>query len=210
MNPYVQPFVSLVDCLADFLGKHAEVVLHDLSDLEHSIIKIRNSHVSGRKVGDPITDLVIRQLQMRNGQKYKSNYLGLSRDGKSLKCASYFIRGANETVVGVLCVNLEIDHYLQAKEYLDSIFLGAEENNHHVKENLGQSIDEMMNASIEKALAKLTNKSRLSRDDKMRVIEEINREGVFLLKGAVATVAKHLKLSEPSVYRYLSQIPKAK
>ena len=206
MNPFIQPFVSLVDCLADFLGDNAEIALHDLSNIEHSIVKIRNNHVSGRKVGDPATDLVMRQLQKsRSGASdYACNYFGSSRDGKTLRCASYFIRDGDARTVGVLCINLEIDQYLAARKFLDQFFAGPERAAVPIRENLGQSVDEMIESSLRAALKKRKSKtSRLSQEDKISVIKHIDRDGIFLIKGAVAKVAKRLRISEPSVYRYL-------
>lgn len=47
--PLLRAFFPVVDCLADLFGPDCEVVLHDVSRPEDSIIKIRNGHVTGRK-----------------------------------------------------------------------------------------------------------------------------------------------------------------
>ena len=57
MNELLKPYMPLVDFLADYLGSNAEVLLHDLTNLEHSIVKIRNGHISGRKEGTPVQTL---------------------------------------------------------------------------------------------------------------------------------------------------------
>ena len=41
MNAALQPYIPMVDFLADYFGDYAEVVLHDLTSLEQSIIKKR-------------------------------------------------------------------------------------------------------------------------------------------------------------------------
>ena len=51
MNPYLQSFLPMVDFLAEVLGKDAEIVLHDVLDIDKSIVAIANSHISGRAVG---------------------------------------------------------------------------------------------------------------------------------------------------------------
>lgn len=43
---YVREFIPFVDFLADILGPSSEVVLNDLLDLNHSVVAIRNSHIS--------------------------------------------------------------------------------------------------------------------------------------------------------------------
>ncbi|RKO19478.1 hypothetical protein D7Z96_20445 [Pseudarthrobacter phenanthrenivorans] len=43
-------------------------------------------------------------------------------------------------------------------------------------------------------------------DEKIAAVRELERAGVFLLKGAVAQVAEDLHVSEPTVYRYVKQV----
>ena len=47
---------AVVDCIAESFGGNCEVVLHSLEDLAHTVVKIANNHVTGRKVGSPMTD----------------------------------------------------------------------------------------------------------------------------------------------------------
>ena len=47
---------------------------------------------------------------------------------------------------------------------------------------------------------------RLTQNEKLEIMELLNRKGVFLLKGSVSYVAKELHSSEASIYRYLGKI----
>ena len=47
---------------------------------------------------------------------------------------------------------------------------------------------------------------RLTQDEKMEIMDILNRKGVFLLKGSVSYVAKELHSSEASIYRYLGKL----
>ncbi len=58
-NNYIKHLLPLVDAIAGTFGKNCEVVLHDLRKPHQSIIKIANGHITNRKVGDPLTDLVL-------------------------------------------------------------------------------------------------------------------------------------------------------
>jgi len=46
VNKYIEPFLPLVDALAETFGKNCEVVLHDFSKPDQSIIKIANGHLT--------------------------------------------------------------------------------------------------------------------------------------------------------------------
>ncbi len=43
MNPLLKPFFPLVDFLADVFGEDVEVVLHDVLDINKSVVAIRNN-----------------------------------------------------------------------------------------------------------------------------------------------------------------------
>ena len=47
---------------------------------------------------------------------------------------------------------------------------------------------------------------RLTQDEKMEIMDILNRKGVFLLKGSVSHVAQALHSSEASIYRYLGKL----
>ena len=215
-NPYVEPYINLVDFFADFLGKNAEVVLHDFSDLEHSVVKIRNGYISGRKKGDPSTDFAMRAIkEAEPGTHYRCNYHGITKEGKQLKSATYYIRNRNNEIVGMLCVNLEVEHYLSARRYLDGFFMIDKDREAKdfrsspdtVNENFGKSIPELIEASLKKAIGIYNCEvNRLSYSEKEKIIEQVNAEGIFLLKGAVSKAALMLNISEPTVYRYLGKI----
>lgn len=45
---------------------------------------------------------------------------------------------------------------------------------------------------------------RLNKQERMEIVSLLNKQGVFLLKGAVSNVARQLHCSEPTLYRYLA------
>ena len=47
---------------------------------------------------------------------------------------------------------------------------------------------------------------RLTQDEKMEIMDALNRKGVFLLKGSVSHVAREPHSSEASIYRYLGKL----
>ncbi|MEZ9504701.1 transcriptional regulator [Vibrio sp. 10N.286.51.B11] len=212
-NKYLQPYEVIVDFIADFHGKDTEVVLHNLDDFEKSIYKIRNGHISGRKVGDPITDLVVKALKINDSTiPFQTNYSAKTPDGKQLKCATFYIRNEAQEIVGALCINSMIDGLLELQSKIDTIVNGMIGNqiNHtsdNVDEHLGVTIPEMVDNKITNIIANLNMPtSSLTSDDKINIITELNNDGVFLLKGTIVKVAKMLHMSEPTVYKYLQKI----
>ncbi|MDR2114595.1 MAG: PAS domain-containing protein, partial [Bifidobacteriaceae bacterium] len=108
-NPLFEPYLKLMDFLEHVLGPTHEIVLHDLSKPAHSIIAIRNGHVSGRQVGGPTTDLALRIVRSEENSDRDCllNYTSRSLKGEHLRSSTYLIRDEHRRVRGMLCVNID-------------------------------------------------------------------------------------------------------
>ena len=60
--PLLAGYINVVKGLGTILGRDCEVLLHDVSHPESSIIACENGHVSGRAVGSPMTDFGLIML----------------------------------------------------------------------------------------------------------------------------------------------------
>ncbi|MBR2604858.1 MAG: PAS domain-containing protein, partial [Clostridia bacterium] len=58
IKPVLRPYVAVADMLAKTFGQECEVVLHDLSIPERSVVYVANNSVTGRKVGQSFDQLV--------------------------------------------------------------------------------------------------------------------------------------------------------
>lgn len=212
MNRYVEKYVSIMDFLSEVLGENTEIALHDFSNLEKSIVKINNGHISGRSVGESATDFVVRTLNDIQKDDFKCNYFGISKEGKTLKCSSFYIKNDEKNIVGMLCINIQIDNYIEARKYLDSFFIFGMDINENIPktnifENFGYSVYEITEKIIDDILSKFKfDVNKLSYSDKELIIEKASQNGIFLIKGSVGIVADKLNMSEPTVYRYLNKI----
>lgn len=55
MTDLLYSYTTTVKFLGSVLGPDYEVVLQDLSNINHSVIAIENGHISGRTIGSPLT-----------------------------------------------------------------------------------------------------------------------------------------------------------
>ena len=213
MNKALNKYINLVDFLADFLGEDAEIVLHDVADLENSIVAIRNNHISGRQVGGPATDLVLEILKQKTYLQcpYLANYKGKSKTGKLLKSATYFIKGDDAKVIGLLCINMDIEKLAMVKNYMDKLMCFNEVSEESsISETFSHSAQELTFESIYSVVNAVgIPPERMEQDEKIRVVEALNEKGVFLIKGAVSEAAAALKVSEPTIYRYLGKVKRS-
>jgi predicted transcriptional regulator YheO len=185
---------TLLDCIADLLGPRAEVVLHDVSHPDRSIVAIRNGHVTGRKLGAPLTDLGF--LMLREAKKRKDSlgvYYSKTETGKQLKCNALVLRDEAGDVEGVLCINLDITGNQVAREERST-----------PAEHYHTRVEEVISSLIEAASRKAGVDSRnLSSQEKISIVSSLNEQGVFLARGAVKQVSARLGIASPTLYKYI-------
>jgi predicted transcriptional regulator YheO len=209
----LEKYVPLVGFLGDLFGSSVEVVLHNLEDLSHSIIAIANGHLSGRKRGGPATNLVLQVIKEKKylDDDFTGRYKAISKDGKIFNSSTLFIKNRENKLIGCLCINQDLTNILSMQNYLRSI-LGEiqQQEDQTIKtptENLNLSLDEITQNSILNVLLSYHKPiSHLTGDDKADIIKDLYSQGIFLFKGAVRKVARALKSSEASIYRYLQKI----
>lgn len=204
----------LVEFLGNTLGKNYEVVLHDINSLDHSVIAIANGELTGRKVGAPATNLILRVLQDKSAYTGTSitNYRSTIKGDHQCRSSNYLIRDENDEIIGILCINFNLDFYLQAEQELQQILHLQESdsstsNSARIQESIQPSIEEVLTHMIDTVIAK-TNipPTRLSTDEKIDIIRQLNKDGLFLIKGGLSSLAKRLNISDPTLYRYLNKI----
>ncbi|MGB0404690.1 MAG: helix-turn-helix domain-containing protein, partial [Fusobacterium sp.] len=70
-------------------------------------------------------------------------------------------------------------------------------------------VKEMINASLSSYLTKNGyDWQRLNKEEKLNVIKKLNSKGIFNLRGGISEVSESLKISEPTIYRYLNIVKK--
>ena len=107
----IEFYKRLAHGLALQFGPNCEVVVHDLEteDVDHSIVVIENGHVSGRKLGDGPSHIVLESMHEGTADVHdREPYLTKTADGKLLKSSTIFIRNDEGKPVGILGINFDI------------------------------------------------------------------------------------------------------
>lgn len=206
----------MVDFLAEVMGKSVEVVLHDVTDAESSIVYIRNGELSGRKPGDGTTDAALRLIKTgtSDSQPFVANYAGKALEDKRFRCATYFLKDSQGKLIGLLCVNVLTSGIEDAIKMLGTFLCGS-----HCSDTLQVQhvpvMEENLLGDPEDTIRRITRgvlegfdvpAERLSRAERLEVLRAVHQEGVFLMKGAVPIVAEELVVSVPTLYKDLKEI----
>lgn len=211
-------YTALVKFLGAALGPDYEIVLHDINGKDQSVAAIANGRISGRNVGAPLTDKALRFIADKTyqDQDFLCNYTGRSKDERTLRASTMFIKDDGGRLIGMLCINFDPSRYQKASQDIlklcgldGEIFL--EDNHLHPAgelENFSDSISEVTDTVLKRYLKDGIPPERLTQEEKMAIVKQLEERGIFLLKGAVNEVATRLHCSAASIYRYLGKINK--
>lgn len=206
-------YFPIADYIAAINGKTCEVLIHDLSDLNHSICYIVNGHITNRSIGGTITNYALELLQKPEykGRDSVTNYTGTTKDGKKiLRSSTYFIRDDQGEDIGMLCVNIDITELLRVQESVKDLLMinqGEQTQIAEGTERFNVSVDEIVREIIDSVVLESGLKLVDSTNAQKRaLIAEMEAKGVFKFKGAVNIVANTLEVSNQTIYRYLQHM----
>ena len=119
MDARLEPYRVVVSFLGEALGPDYEVVLHDLTSEDGTIVAIVNNHISGRTEGAPLSNMALRFIQERMYEKqdYLAGYQGASQAKGRLRSSTMFIKD-NGQLIGMLCINFDAGKYSRIAQEL--------------------------------------------------------------------------------------------
>lgn len=219
-----QALIDFVHFLGEVFGRNVEVVLHIIEPDDAYVAAIVNGHVTGRDETAPLTGLALQFIRDRVYERQDAvlNYKGVSKGSDTIQSSTYFIKSPEGELEAMLCFNIDVSPYLDlSRRVLEAGNVGAQflapsgeegggkaghvhgqglQLTEYFSDTLRDVVHSVIPAEVLESDAQVKPKQRAE------AIAKLYDRGLFEIKGAVAQVAEILKMSEPSVYRYLKQV----
>ena len=201
-------YKRLAHALALQFGSGCEVVVHDLeaADPSHSIVAIENGHVTGRKLGDGPSHVVLEALHAGEERlEDRLAYLTKTADGKILKSSTVFIRDDHGRTVGIFAVNYDIT-ILRAMGDTIAEVVGTGPSAPREPEPIVRSVADLLDDLIEQSVQLVgTPVALMTKEEKVRAIRYLNDTGAFLITKSGPKVCKYFGISKYTLYNYLDE-----
>ena len=203
----LQFLFQLAKGIASQFGPNCEVVVHDLdsNDPESSIVAIENGQVTGRKVGDGPSHVVLETLR-GDREKLQDHlcYLTKTKDGKILKSTTIYIRNDDGTPIGIFGINYDITLMLAMENMLRQFT--ATEKESREPEAISRNVSDLLDELIEQSV-KLVGKpvALMHKEDKVKAIQFLNETGAFLITKSGDKVCKYFGISKYTLYSYIDE-----
>lgn len=194
-------YKAIADAIATLFFPHAEVVIHDLGSQRVAYIA---NNLSKREIGDDsaLEDMLEDGAEARNIGPYEK----LNWDGQKIRSMSTLLRDAKGKPLAVLCINLNITLFEQAKAALD-LFLSSSkvipQPDALFRDDWQERINTFLHGWLRQRQLALNT---LTRDHKRELVLALHAEGAFKGKSAANYVANVLNMGRATVYKHLKEL----
>ncbi|MFI9646337.1 transcriptional regulator [Streptomyces sp. NPDC052040] len=194
----------VIDGIAATFGSCCEVVVHDFRRPERSIVALAGS-VTGRGPGGSMSEIGMQLLARGDQARDRLNYVTRTGDGTMVKSSTMVLRDSRGTAFGALCVNLDITALHQAHALVGELAGAAPSPAAVPVTTFGDDIGAVLDAIVDERLLRPHKPwHRLGREERLAFFRDLDRRGVFAVRGAVRQVADRIGISRASAYTYLS------
>ena len=208
----------LTELLSTVVGPNVEVVLHDLTKPEASIVAIANGYISGRSVGDSILSgprqdkgFVSAKLKLTaRGQPFHSiidDYNTVTAAGQHLHSTTALYRDSEGEPFAALCINVDLTIVQMAHAWLERMLNRKREQQAPRQPNESPQVDELIEEIISDAVNKFGKPvPMMNKDEKIHAVEAMLERGLFMVRGGVERAATALHVTRFTVYNYLEAL----
>ncbi|MGW9346048.1 helix-turn-helix transcriptional regulator, partial [Streptomyces albidoflavus] len=183
-------FSRLVEPIGRALPTSSEVVLHDLSLLPNSIVAVFGD-VTGRRNGDPATDLLLQQA-MTGFAEHDLGYETVLSDGRRMRSSTMIIRDVANNPVAALCINTDISAWMAIKQIADVMVsvAGVKQGDPPIalppagesKETFVRDVDELASYLIHQSISAIGMPvTEMKKEHKLQVVASVKARGLFML-----------------------------
>ena len=207
----LESLIMIAHGIARHFGNDCEVCIHDLqaNDLEHTICYIINGHVSGRKIGDGASKIVLETLEALKKGDNVSDHLGYrthTSDGRILKSSTIFLKDESGKYRFILGINHDMTNFINAQSALSNVVENIETRSEDICGHIPLSVNDLLDDLIEQS-GKLVGKTPalMTKDEKVKAIKFLQDAGAFLITRSGDKISQFFGISKFTLYSYIDQ-----
>ncbi len=205
---------QFMNLLEQHFGPNCEIILHDFSkEYDHTIVDIRNGHVTGRSIGGCATNIGLEIMKGTMEAKDTFNYVTYAPNGKLLRSSSIYFKNSEGKLLGSICVNLDITETVQLEKFLSGYnrFPAEEDTEKNSQEFFVENVHDLLDELIRQELQKCGKSPKsMSREEKIQFIAALDEKGAFIITNSSKHVCALLDISRYTFYNYLDLIHRGK
>lgn len=208
VHPILLPFIPVVELLGKMLGSDYEIVLHDVSDGNTSIVALVNGNLTGRDVNAPMTDFgrFLMSDPKALDVDWIANYPSEAGNGRPMRSGVSLIKDEKGKLMCFLCINFDMTKASMLKDMGDFMMRTEPLSFDAVKTEKFSGVKDDRSL-IEKARKKFGKPLNfLNSEERKQCIKYLDSLGFFKLKGSIESLAKEMGRSRYTLYADLRSV----
>lgn len=199
----IETLIQVGEAIYRTVGPQCEVVIHDLADVEHSIVWIMGS-VTERKLGGCMTSQGLSLLHSgKTTDNY--NYTTRTRSGKTVRSSLVFVKDNRERPLVSIEINFDTSPFVAFRHALET--LADPDEAYDFQDAFIDEAPEMLETMLHQTVEMIGKPtSQMSKADRLRVVQVLDEAGAFELRKAVPAVAGYLGVTRFTIHNYLNEI----
>ena len=210
MDNIMASYKGLISFLGNALPDEFDAVLFDLTEKGYPMVEKSDWGASGE---DEIRRIISEAIKDGRAEEngFVLNAVTATKDKRLLKVCIYFLKEEGK-LTGALAVNMEMDFYLRMSTFLrNHLIVEGNKGRTDLSASEIQPQDDRIDDVDE--ITGIIEKfgipaDKMTPSERKEAFMDLYDTGVFRLKGAIPKAAEALKISEKTIYRYLSEIKK--
>jgi predicted transcriptional regulator YheO len=199
----IETLIQVGEAIYRTVGPQCEVVIHDLADVEHSIVWIMGS-VTERKLGGCMTSQGLSLLHSgKTTDNY--NYTTRTRSGKTVRSSLVFVKDNRERPLASVEINFDTSPFVAFRHALET--LTDPDEAYDFQDAFIDEAPEMLETMLHQTVEMIGKPTaQMSKADRLRAVQILDEAGAFELRKAVPAVAGYLGVTRFTIHNYLNEI----
>jgi len=212
MSETLDNYIPIIKFMSAMLGPNVEIILYDMAEMK--VLWVEGAFDSDMKPGNEMRSIeksmIAKKIYKKND--YELHYRTMSKESRyKLTSSSYFIKDTKKNPVGMLTFNFRVDQLIEARELLENLVNGPRKVTAKVDkmffENIEDTTDDLIKNKVSEEIGVFYKvPEKFTYHEKMLLMQRLEKNGVLLMKGSVAEIAKQLRTTETSIYRYIAKL----
>ena len=203
-NDTLKLLMQVADGIADQFGSSCEVAIHDPYETDGaSVVYAVNEYPSGQTAGSRKGRM---QLKKETLSELKARghitYMLKTPDGKVLKTSAICLRNELGEAEAILTIRYDVSKLLILEGAIRDLISTEPARRQEPEKvlNVNELLEQLIQQSVE-----LVGKpvAMMNKEDKIRAIQFLNRNGAFLITKSGDKVARYFGISKYTLYSYI-------
>lgn len=199
----INRFIQVGEAVYRTIGPQCEVVVHDLADMEQSIVWLKGT-VTERNLGGCMTARGLSLVRAgRTEDNY--NYSTRTRSGKMVRSSLVFVNDEQGQPLVCMEINFDASPFVAFRRALET--MADPDEVYDFQDAFIDDAPQMLETMCQKAVDFIGKPTaQMDKIDRLRVVQILDDAGAFELRKAIPAIAGYLGVTRFTIHNYLNEI----